>query len=525
MRKCLSISVFSKSKGLLILMIGLLCLAANVHAQSGTFIHLVLKGVESVVDFNSTNELVRYLKEKEYQIDNGEIDIKEIGLLKNQDAFLSLISPKQAISSIVTHIGVVGSNWLKTNIRIHQNLGRSPRPKTFQYRLRGLIEHKPVDVDVSLQLDENSAHVFESNRLIWFKVRFKLAKHYPFLLQDAFVKFKLGESAIKIKLDRKFNYSGTEGKWIDSGWHAIRRKDILADNLSQVHSSGFVKPALSLLVYYKQPNWLARTFNPHSAPVALYSDENLFRAEELAARDDGHEKTVTEKQPPSTLGFEWVKVSAGSFKMGSNEYSDEKPVHRVYLDTYYISKYEVTFDQYDAFCAATGRGKPSDSGWGRGSRPVINVSWYDAVAFCEWLSRKTGRAVRLPTEAEWEKAARGGNNSRGYEYSGGNVVGSVAWYSENSGSKTHPVGRKSANELGIYDMSGNVWEWCSDWYDKNYYSRSSSRNPTGPSSGSYRVFRGGGWGVSAGGCRSANRNFLHPSNRFYGLGFRPVMEP
>lgn len=209
--------------------------------------------------------------------------------------------------------------------------------------------------------------------------------------------------------------------------------------------------------------------------------------------------------------------------MGSNDgASDEQPVHRVYLDTYYISKYEVTFDQYDAFCNATSRSKLSDSGWGRGSRPVINVSWDDAVAFCRWMSQETGKTVRLPTEAEWEKAAKGGNNSRGYTYSGSNNVDAVAWYDDNSGSKTHPVGQKSANELGIHDMSGNVWEWCADRYGKYYYSRSPARNPMGPSSGSRRVARGGGWYGYASACRSADRGSFPPRRD---LGFRPVMEP
>ncbi|MDY0296013.1 MAG: bifunctional serine/threonine-protein kinase/formylglycine-generating enzyme family protein [Acidobacteriota bacterium] len=257
-------------------------------------------------------------------------------------------------------------------------------------------------------------------------------------------------------------------------------------------------------------------------------------------------------QPPD----QWVQVLAGEFPMGSKKgKSGEKPVHRVYLDTYYISKYAVTFDQYDAFCNATGWSMPLDGGWGRGSRPVINVSWDDAVAFCRWLSGKTGKTVRLPTEAEWEKAARGGNNSRGFIYSGSNDLNSVGWYNQNSGAKflrmlpflpeyssekkiqrylkwlldkkcgSHPVGEKAANELGLHDMSGNVWEWCADWYDKDYYSRSPARNPTGPSSGSLRVVRGGSWGDYASFCRSASRFYGHPSNRGLFLGFRPVMEP
>ena len=251
--------------------------------------------------------------------------------------------------------------------------------------------------------------------------------------------------------------------------------------------------------------------------------------------------------PSSSLGIEWVKVEAGEFQMGSDWGSNEKPVHKVYLDTYYISKYEVTVEQFSKYVAETGNvtvaeisggfiwnGQKlvhnSDANWKSpyinqsGNHPVVQVSWVDANAFCKWLSRKTGKTIRLPTEAEWEKAAKGGNNSRGYIYSGGNDVGTVAWYSGNAGGKTHPVGGKSANDLGIHDMTGNVWEWCADWYDKDYYSRSPSRNPAGPSSGSARVIRGGSYYVDFLGCRLALRGGL--DHGFCGLlGFRPVMEP
>ncbi|PZC53122.1 hypothetical protein LH53_00730 [Mesotoga sp. TolDC] len=209
---------------------------------------------------------------------------------------------------------------------------------------------------------------------------------------------------------------------------------------------------------------------------------------------------------------------------------------------FYIGKYETTFDEYDAFCEATGRSKPSDSGWGRGNRPVINVSWNDAIAYCNWLSDKEklpkpydsngnlldkdGRVTtditkvlgyRLPTEAEWEYAARGGNKSKGYKYAGSDNVGDVAWYSSNSGSKTQEVGKKAPNELGIYDMSGNVWEWCSDWYGG--YSSSAQTNPYN-NSGSYRVFRGGSWDRNATSVRVAYRSYLSPAGTRNGLGFR-----
>jgi formylglycine-generating enzyme required for sulfatase activity len=149
---------------------------------------------------------------------------------------------------------------------------------------------------------------------------------------------------------------------------------------------------------------------------------------------------------------------------------------------------------------------------------VIHVSWNDAVAYCEWLSEKTGKKYRLPTEAEWEYAVRGGQKSKHYKYAGGDELSELAWYNENSGSKTHPVGGKKANELGLYDMSGNVWEWCQDWYGD--YSSASQTNPTGASTGTRRVLRGGSWGYPDWNCRVSYRYFNSPTYRNINLGFR-----
>ena len=228
------------------------------------------------------------------------------------------------------------------------------------------------------------------------------------------------------------------------------------------------------------------------------------------------------ERPQSNLPeIEMVWVSGGTFTMGatSEQGSDaddrEKPAHSVTLSGYYIGKYEVTQAQWKA---VMGNNPSSFKG---DNLPVENVSWNDVQEFIRKLNQLTGKSYRLPTEAEWEYAARGGNNSRGYKYSGSNNIGSVAWNYENCGSTTHPVGSKSPNELGIYDMSGNVWEWCQDWYGD--YNSSSQRNPKGPASGSYRVGRGGGWNSFARDCRVSFRDCDSPGYGANDLGFRLVL--
>jgi formylglycine-generating enzyme required for sulfatase activity len=234
------------------------------------------------------------------------------------------------------------------------------------------------------------------------------------------------------------------------------------------------------------------------------------------------DKPLPPKDKPlmSSIGIQWIYVEGGTFSMGGNGQYDGKPIHTVTVSSFYIGATEVTFDQYDAFCEVTGREKPNDNGWGRGKRPVINVSWHDAIAFCKWASEMTRSEVRLPTEAEWEYAARGGKKSRSYEYSGSSDVGNVAWYDGNSGSRPHDVATKQPNELGIYDMGGNVWEWCADWYSKEYYNQSPSSNPKGPESGTYRVLRGGSWINGGYSCRVAYRSSNTPGYRYYYFGFR-----
>ena len=241
-------------------------------------------------------------------------------------------------------------------------------------------------------------------------------------------------------------------------------------------------------------------------------------------------------------------IIGGTFSMGSNEYEmDESPVHSVTVSDFYLSRYEVTSGEFRAFIEATGYQTDAEkegSSWGfegtelkkipgrnwrrdpkdnpaLDNHPVTSVSWNDAVAYCEWLSKKTGQKYRLPTEAEWEYAARGGNQSKGYIYAGSSIgIATVAWYSGNSRENTQPVGRRKANELGLYDMSGNVWEWCSDWYDKEYYKNSPNNDPQGPNLGSSCVLRGGCWNSSKSGCRISKRLSLLLTDRGDYSGFR-----
>jgi len=218
----------------------------------------------------------------------------------------------------------------------------------------------------------------------------------------------------------------------------------------------------------------------------------------------------------SATGMEFVWVPGGCFQMGSNRGdADEKPVHKVCVDGFYIGKYEVTQGQWRKLMGNNpARFKKGDN------YPVEQVSWDDCQLFVRKLNGQSNKTFRLPTEAEWEYACRSGG--RDEQYSGGNDIDRVAWYSSNSRKSTRAVGGKAVNGLGLYDMSGNVWEWCSDWYDSNYYQKSPRQNPQGPDSGSYRVARGGGWCYGPRRVRSANRFMYWPSNRISNLGFRLV---
>ncbi len=270
-----------------------------------------------------------------------------------------------------------------------------------------------------------------------------------------------------------------------------------------------------------------------------YADYATARRRELSCGTDVA-VGIWPKRPEPALDRlpyepEVVHIPGGTFRMGCVSgkgcQDDEKPVHRVTISQgFYLSKYETTFAQWDA-CVADGgcKHKPGDEGWGRGNRPVINVSWDDAVQYAKWLSRKTGQTWRLPTEAEWEYAARSGTKTK-YSWGNGIDCGKAnygnGWdyscESVNPG-QTKTVGSFSANKFGLHDMHGNVWEWVSDWYGK--YKNVHQTDPKGPRNGSSRVFRGGSWLFDARFLRSAYRDNFSPDIRYYFLGFRLLRQP
>lgn len=248
------------------------------------------------------------------------------------------------------------------------------------------------------------------------------------------------------------------------------------------------------------------------------------------------------KPKPAAIDLtKFALVEGGTFKMGTDKPVEgcEGPVHEVSVRSFWMAKTEVTFNEFDKFSYEMKKGDTMGSaGWGRGQQPAIWVSWTDAIEYCNWLSGKeklskcykidssgnvtyldTARGYRLPTEAEWEFAARGGNKSKGTTYAGSNNIDEVAWYLNNS-KHTMPVAQKAPNELGLYDMDGNVWEWCWDIYDYNYYKNSPKDNPEGPATGPYRVMRGGAFYNNANYARVFTRQNSYVQFRANSVGFR-----
>ena len=278
--------------------------------------------------------------------------------------------------------------------------------------------------------------------------------------------------------------------------------------------------------------------------------DSLLKSVKVASQGQRYESTTVKpaKKTSDREPEDMILIKGGSFEMGDT-FGDggdgEKPVHEVRVDDFYLGKYPVTVAEFRAFVNDTGYkteverdgGMYVEGFWGSkkdpskywdnpmfsqtDKHPVVVISWNDAVEYLNWMRNRTGLEYRLPTEAEWEYAARSGGMQE--KWSGTNNEGyleTFAWYSNNSGGKTHPVGEKKPNKLGLYDMSGNVWEWCLDWYDKDYYKNSPKDNPEGPSSGEHRVLRGGSWSDNSSLCRCAFRDFSDPGDWYFFIGFR-----
>ena len=333
-----------------------------------------------------------------------------------------------------------------------------------------------------------------------------------------------------------------EGEVVDNGndeiitkgiiWHSFA-DPTLEDNLGSTdHGSGTGKFTSSLNNLSKETTYHVRAYATNSKGTSY-----------------GNTLLLT---PKTHIDLEMISVQGGTFQMGSNNGGvDEMPIHEVSVSSFQISKFEITTGQYITFLndiSCSSNGSHNDDEYGSVEYidmassscpigyndgqfyfkssdiaasedcPVFEVTWYGANAYCKWAGG------RLPSEAEWEFAARGGTYSNDYFYSGSNSLGAVAWHLGNSGKITHPVGQKSGNELEIHDMSGNVREWCADWYDSSYYENSPTSNPTGPTSGSKRIIRGGDWNGNDFVNRVAERNSYNPNNSYNYLGFRIAMD-
>ncbi|MEA2029820.1 MAG: formylglycine-generating enzyme family protein, partial [Campylobacterota bacterium] len=260
---------------------------------------------------------------------------------------------------------------------------------------------------------------------------------------------------------------------------------------------------------------------PHNSSIKLQPQEQrLAKLLMDILSENGDIYTPLKQELQSTL--QATHPPQNHFQMGSDDgHGDEKPLHTVTFDySFEIAKYPVSFEEYDLFCEDTNREKPSDKGWGRGKRPVIKVSWDDAQAYCEWISKQSGKSYRLPTEAEWEYCARAGTNSKWSFGDDEKELEKYAWYDKNSQNKTHPVGQKEPNPWGIYDMHGNVWEWCEDDWVNNYNDTPRDGSAYRDEKSERKVFRGGSWFYFDYSARSAVRDRDNPAISSSSVGFR-----
>ena len=424
------------------------------------------------------------------------------------------------------------------------------------------IEGKFIRPQCSLSEVKYVGVTCESGNLVDYDTKIENTSLYRYVFED--VKANDG-SEIKANNIAFWTYISSSGLWQDTNEGATGYDP----EVEPLRKSAVVVFALDCSSSLDtQFSTLKSYANNFINTLAGYGNNKAFSAIDL--RNETPETPEIPGNPSEFEDFdifsnlqkdEMIAVKGGTYTMGatseqgtSDPYDNEYPTHQVTVSDFYIGKYEVTQQLWEyvmkysgtcadgstmsAYASDVWLGSNPSSTYGVGNYyPAYYVSWEDIVnIFIPRLNKITGKTFRLPTEAEWEYAARGGNKSKGYKYSGSNTIGEVAWYTVNAynvGSSssnygTHTVGTKAPNELGIYDMSGNVYEWCSDWYGSSYYSSSPSTNPTGPSSGSGRVLRGGSWYDNAQICRVSFRNASSPDYRYDsygGGGFRLVLCP
>lgn len=317
--------------------------------------------------------------------------------------------------------------------------------------------------------------------------------------------------------------------YIDGEKKGNLQKDIpLKINLSKGEFIVEVVSASNKTDTKKEPYTVAEANSEYILNINLSSIIQKREKEEITLLNEKtrkNEEIALNTKLSNEVQRKMVFVEGGTFTMGGDSFPNSLPFHNVTVSSFYIAKYEVTVGQYKAFCTATNRSMPnSGTKWGWvDDHPMHSVTYTEALSYCRWLSQISGKQYRLPTEAEWEYAARGRNNSNGFSYAGSNEIAEVAWYGSNSGDQVQVVGSKRANELGLYDMTGNVWEWCSDWYDANYYASSPLTNPNGPTSSDKRILRGGSYFDSTPiYCTVFFRNYFAPESRYSNFGFRVV---
>ncbi len=345
------------------------------------------------------------------------------------------------------------------------------------------------------------------------------------------IKSKLGAHALKVTLAGKKDFERSlalagrqatqiEARLVDAPG-SIRLRTLAGASISLDGASRGSADASGELVLANVPP------GPHELRVSAPDKMDRLQTIIIAAGAETHVEAVLGDIPTAGAvrenpqdGLKYVWIPPGTFVMGcspgDNEcYDNEKPLHQVTISKgFWIGQTEVTVGAYKRFAAATGRQMPDaptfNSGWGNDAMPIVDVSWDDANNYCTWMGG------RLPTEAEWEYAARGGSTEARY-----GPIDEIAWYDKNSSGQTHEVAQKRANGFGLFDVLGNVWEWVNDWYDQNYYQTSPSQEPSGPASGRYRVLRSGSWVNSSGDVRVSRRALLYnPADRGHRDGFR-----